>query len=140
MKVGLTNHAIARYQERVKPALDLDAARRELATLAATLDESMLLDQMPSSSMGGAEPKLRYLGVRYAEIAPGIWIALAADPDRNARYDAISVFTHSEFGPEIRARRMKRRSEKRARKKRNRGNANRNRHQLGGRPDESWAA
>lgn len=47
MKLGITNHAVERYVERVKPALGLDAARRELLAL---LDAAPRLPRVPTGT------------------------------------------------------------------------------------------
>jgi hypothetical protein len=65
MKVQLTRHAVERYQERVKPAMDAAHAEQELECLCGDL---VWTQYAPA---GMAEDGLRL----YAEMGVGIWAA-----------------------------------------------------------------
>jgi len=73
-KINLTNHAIERYQERVKPAMSYDSIRREIENLIL-ICENKLSVEPPEGVVKKDEDVL------YLEASPGIWLILVPKRD-----------------------------------------------------------
>lgn len=77
MKIGLTEHAIKRYMERVKPALDFGRCRRELLALAEAGD--FQVEDPLHRHTDDFEGLLRTDPDGYVELAPSIWGVIRID-------------------------------------------------------------
>jgi hypothetical protein len=80
MGLVLTTHAAQRYQERVKPALDIDICRQELTALAAAspIQTDAPWERWPAD----IEPPSIPPPDGYIELAPSIWAVVAIDGDK----------------------------------------------------------
>lgn len=102
MRIALTEHAIERYVERVKPHLELAEARAELERLA---------DMCPGPSEPPAHLRERRDDAdAFAEIAPGIWLVLL-----NGR--ALTCLTNAGLSEAARRNRNRRKAEHRRAKR-----------------------
>lgn len=104
MKLTVSQHAVDRYQERVRPTLDTEAARTELEAVL-----SMDLEQFsePPEYVHVCETKADY----YLELADGIVAPVARD-------HVLTVITRGGSHPEHRARKMETKRRRRAARKR----------------------
>lgn len=68
MSIVISDHALKRYQERVKPTLGRDAASADLARLVASAGE--IVDELDWS------PDELHPDTRYLVLAPGIALAV----------------------------------------------------------------
>jgi hypothetical protein len=73
-QVSITNHAVERYRERIKPALSFAVARGELERLLAECDATPRAEP-PRGIIRGVDDPL------YLELSPGIWLVLMPGRD-----------------------------------------------------------
>ncbi len=103
----ITDHAVARYREKVKPALSPDACRAELGALIEQADKPVSEPPWPWPGQAAA----------YLPIAPGV--ALALEPDGN-KLVAVTCIARGTLPDKHRRdetkRKRQRRADKRARK------------------------
>lgn len=93
--VHLTNHAVARYQERVRPGLDLAAAKRELTRLLAEHgQESERPDWMADRA---DQPDL------WVTIGPDVWLPCLVK--QHGRIVAVSVVCNGNISEATRRKR-----------------------------------
>lgn len=102
MRLGISNHAAARYEERVRPGIGIRAARRELLAL---IDPASLTTKRPSL----AHPSDEYCF--YSPISDGISAVIKPDGT------VATVLVRGGSGSAHRARRNERKSEQRRRKR-----------------------
>jgi hypothetical protein len=114
--IHLSTHAIARYQERVKPAMELDAAEREIRQLIALSPDPVR--KQPWSTTRPAEA--------WVILTDGVALPLIRVRDG---WLATSTLVRASVSPEAR----KRRNDKRARKGRRRRAKQLTEHKLGNR-------
>lgn len=112
-EIVLSDHAVERYQERVKPALDLQAAREDLTRMLriATV-------QKETPSWGQGESHGQPVDA-WAIISEGVCAPLARRHDGSG-YFAITVLTHRGISDESRARRNVAKAAQRRRRARHR--------------------
>lgn len=102
MRLVLTEHAVARYQDRVKPWLDPADAEHEIHRLAANVEP------VPEVEFLNGDEEFDC----YVELAPGIALACVAD---SAQLTAVTCLIRT---GQNQAERRSRRHEKRVRKQR----------------------
>lgn len=99
-----TPHAAERFQERVRPTLDVAQAGAELVRLLAAFGEQVEWEQRGDG------------GDHCYEIAPGLWVPCFID--QRGRTVAVTVITEDWLPPEIRERRNDKRARRKAKKAR----------------------
>jgi hypothetical protein len=120
MAPPISVHAVQRYRERVKPALDPAQCKAELEALLAMAEES----ERPDWAGGEARP-----GARYRLLADGIVAALVGGR-------VATVMTRGSMGEAMR----RERNRYKARRRRAKRTAGSKRAALGSRPrSEDWA-
>lgn len=112
MDVRATEHAVERWQRRVKPGLSFDAAKRDLYR---AVSHGTIAKQPPSWVAPEDRGRDRYY------LAIGDAIRLALDKRKNL-WVVVTVLARSELSPEARARRNDRAAHKRRRRARKRIN------------------
>lgn len=112
MKINVTDHAALRYRERVKPHLDVDAARAELEALTAFAGEPINHHPLAVEDHGHAD--------WYAEVAPGIWLPLEKASNG---WVAVTVLTNHGISEQTRTKRNAAKAARRRRRKKNREGA-----------------
>jgi hypothetical protein len=105
--VEITNHAVNRYQERVKPTLDWGAAKRELTALTEIGEVVPSLPWLDSSA-----PDFAAL----IELSDGIAMALTR-PDGVDGYIGTTVFIRGGVDEKTRAHRAEKNKRKRHRRR-----------------------
>jgi hypothetical protein len=92
-RIVLSDHAVERYQERVKPALDLQAAREDLERMLplGTFQHDPPPWDRPFDEADG-----------WLLLGEGIVIPLSRNQDRRPGFWAITVLSHREISPEKR--------------------------------------
>lgn len=101
-KVGLTSHAIARYQERVTSGLELPDAQRHMVRLAAELGRYADCPAWLTHDHARA-------GTRFVTLGPDVVLLVAADGD------VVTVVARGGLTPAQQLRRRSRRQARRAR-------------------------
>lgn len=116
-RVRLTQHAVRRYQSRVKPALDLSVCEGELAALAG-VGAFQVEPPHPRYGEDVDEQDWKEPPDGYLELAPGIWAVVALTGDLHVLLTVMA--DHSLSAPRRRkrneARRVERRKKQRKRK------------------------
>lgn len=100
-----TDHAVQRYQERVKPALDAAACKAELEALLAVAPE------VERPAWCSVDANAGHPADRYLELADGILAAAAGGI-------CVTVMVRSGLGERERANRNRRKARERRRKRR----------------------
>lgn len=98
--IELSPHAIGRYQERIKPALSLEQAERELVLV---LDHASVTHERPSWYSVEGEPS-RYQAPVDAFLMLGQDISFPLRITSQGHYAAITCVARSVLSPEARAR------------------------------------
>lgn len=119
MQVALKKHAVERYQQRVKPALSMEAAKRELEQLCVMAE---LADEAPCYCNDDERDERTDA---YLEIAPGIALAVVFDEDGEAH--ALTCIANWSLSDETR----RRRNAAKARMRRSRTRHRRKYHEAG---------
>ena len=105
--IGLTQHAVARYRERVRPALDADQVRRELLALLELAGDP---GPPPEWVHAAADPCHAYL-----ELADGVALGLKANG--RTRWDAVTVFVRGGEAESYRRHRARKRKQEKQRQR-----------------------